>query len=329
MKIPPNKKKSDMYLITGATGFVGSSLIRRLIADESLVVAAVRVKPENWTLRCAVLEIGDFSAGSKLSFALAGVHSVVHTAARVHIMNDKSADALSEFRKVNVAGTMNLARQAALAGVKRFIFISSIKVNGEQTNIGRPFTAGQIPAPSDPYGVSKYEAEMGLRALSEETGMEVVIIRSPLVYGPGVKANFLSIMKWLELGVPLPLGGMTKNLRSFVFLDNLVDLIVTCISHPAAANQTFLVSDDKDLSTTALLEKMAIVMGRPSRLFAVPAILISLGARLIGMPDISQRLSGSLQVEIKKTKDLLGWSPPVSMDEGLRQTAEHFLRMQS
>lgn len=329
MKIPLNKKKSDIYLITGATGFVGSSLIRRLMANQLSVVAAVRVKPKNWTLRCPILEIGDFRASSNLSFALAGVHSVVHAAARVHIMNDKSVDALTEFRKVNVAGTMNLARQAALAGVKRFLFISSIKVNGEQTNFECPFTASQIPSPSDPYGVSKYEAEMELRALSEETGMEVVIIRSPLVYGPGVKANFLSIMKWLQMGVPLPLGGVTKNLRSFVFIDNLIDLIVTCISHPAAANQIFLVSDDKDLSTSALLEKMAIVMGRPSRLFPVPAVLISIGTRLIGRPDIYQRLCGSLQVDIKKTKDLLGWSPPVSMDEGLRQTADHFLRTKS
>ncbi|OYY13628.1 MAG: hypothetical protein B7Y67_12095 [Polynucleobacter sp. 35-46-11] len=327
MKIPFNKKKSDIYLITGATGFVGSSLIRRLIADESLVVAAVRAKPRKWELQCAVLEVGDFSAGTNFSVALAGVHSVVHTAARVHIMNDKSADALSEFRKVNVAGTLNLARQAALAGVKRFLFISSIKVNGEQTNIGYPFTADKIPVPSDPYGVSKYEAEMGLIAISKETGMEVVIIRSPLVYGPGVKANFLSMMKWVKRGIPLPLGRVTKNRRSFVFIDNLVSMIIACINHPAAANQIFLVSDDEDLSTEGLLRRMAFALGCSSKLIPVPVALITLCTKLFGRADIAQRLCGSLQVDIKKTKDLIGWSPPVSVDEGLRQTAAHFLKM--
>lgn len=260
---------------------------------------------------------------------LSGVSAVVHCAARVHVMSEEAADPLFEFRRVNVDGTLNLARQASEAGVRRFVFISSIKVNGECTDLGHPFTADQIPAPSDPYGVSKYEAEMGLRALSEETGMEVVIIRSPLVYGPGVKANFLSMMNWLRRGIPLPLGGVTKNRRSFVFIDNLVSMIIACINHPAAANQTFLVSDDEDLSTAGLLDRMALVLGCSSKLITIPTALITLGARLIGRSDISQRLCGSLQVDINKTKGFLGWSPPVSVGEGLRQTAEHFLEMQS
>jgi nucleoside-diphosphate-sugar epimerase len=244
-------------------------------------------------------------------------------------MNEIAADLLFEFRRVNVDGTLNLAHQASEAGVRRFVFISSIKVNGEFTELDHPFTADQIAAPSDPYGVSKHEAEMGLMALSEETGMEIVIIRSPLVYGPGVKANFLSMMNWLRRGIPLPFGGVTKNRRSLVFLDNLVDLIVVCINHPAAANQIFLVSDDEDQSTAGLLERVALALGCPSKLISVPIALITLGAKLIGRPDISQRLCGSLQVDIKKTKDLLGWAPPVSVDEGLRQTAAHYLKMQS
>ena len=203
--------------------------------------------------------------------------------------------------------------------------MSSIKVNGEHSQPGHPFTADEIPAPGDPYGVSKCEAEAGLRALSQETGMEVVIIRPPLVYGPGVKANVLAMMRWLQRGVPLPLGGVTANRRSLVFLDNLVDLIVTCIDHPAAANQTFLVSDDEDLSTAALLRRMAVALERPARLIPVPAGLIVFGAKLIGRPGIAQRLCGSLQVDIGKTKELLGWVPPVSVEEGLRRTAMHWL----
>lgn len=243
-------------------------------------------------------------------------------------MNEEAADPLAEFRRVNVEGTLRLAWQAAEAGVRRFVFVSSIKVNGEHSQPGQPFTADQTPAPGDPYGVSKMEAEQGLRVLARETGMEVVIIRPPLVYGPGVKANFLAMMRWLQRGVPLPLGGVTENRRSLVFLDNLIDLIVTCIDHPAAANQTFLVSDDEDLSTAALLRRMAAALGRPARLIPVPAGLITLGARLIGRPGIAQRLCGSLQVDIGKTKSLLGWVPPVSVDEGLRRTAEHWLKTQ-
>jgi UDP-glucose 4-epimerase len=208
--------------------------------------------------------------------------------------------------------------------------LSTIKVNGEFTILGKPFTAKDIPMPQDFYSISKYEAELGLRSIAKEFGMELVIIRSPLVYGPWVKANFLSIMNWLQKSALLPLGGITKNRRSFIFLGNLVDMIITCANHPAAANQIFLVSDDEDLSTSALLERTALALGRrSSKLLKVPAALIMLGAKLIGRPDISQRLCGSLQVDIKKTKDLLGWSPPVSVDEGLRQTAAHFLKVKS
>jgi nucleoside-diphosphate-sugar epimerase len=317
-------------LVSGATGFVGRALIDKLNSNQIYEpIAAVRKIQKNNFFNCPVMEIGELGQIITASPFKNNIDVVVHAAARVHVMKDDASNPLLEFRRVNVNGTLNLAHQASEAGVRRFVFISSIKVNGECTDLGHPFTADQIPMPSDPYGISKYEAEIGLIALAKETGMEVVIVRSPLVYGPGVKANFLSMMNWMRRGIPLPLGGVTKNRRSFVFIDNLVSVVVACINHPAAANQTFLVSDDEDLSTSGLLERMALALGLPSKLMAVPTSLIALGAKLIGRPDISQRLCGSLQVDIRKTKDLLGWSPPVSMDEGLRQTAAHFMKMQS
>lgn len=317
-----------MILVTGASGFVGRALCSNLVNHFHLRIS-VRDKSKTELFKNVDTLEASLSPDQDWSHALSGVSVVVHCAARVHVMNDKAVNPLLEFRRVNVDGALNLAHQASEAGVRRFVFISSIKVNGECTELGHPFTADQIPLPSDPYGVSKYEAEIGLRVLSEETGMEVVIIRSPLVYGPGVKANFLSMMNWLRRGFPLPLGSVTKNRRSFVFIANLVSMIIACISHPAAANQTFLVSDDEDLSTTELLERMALALGRPSKLIAVPENLVAGGAKLIGRSDIFQRLYGSLQVDIKKTKDLLGWSPPVTVDEGLRQTAAPLFKMQS
>jgi len=257
------------------------------------------------------------------TLALAGVEVIIHTAARVHVMKDKAINPLIEFRTTNVTGTLTLARQAAQVGVKRFIFISSIKVNGEGTLLGCPYTADDAPAPVDPYGISKMEAEQGLKALAAETGMEVVIIRPVLVYGPGVKANFRSMMHWLNKGVLLPLGAI-NNRRSLVAINNLVDLIVTCIDHPAAANQIFLVSDGEDLSTTELLGRMAKALGKPARLLPVPSFLLRAGAALIRKNNIAQRLCGSLQVDIEKTRSLLGWNPPVSVDEALKRTAKSF-----
>jgi len=316
-----------MILLTGASGFVGRAVLALLLQRRPVRVALRRPDTAGVPEGVEVVE-ASLSPEQDWISSLSGVSSVVHCAARVHVMNEDAGDPLAEFRRVNVDGTLRLARQAAEAGVRRFVFVSSIKVNGEHSQPGHPFTADEIPAPGDPYGVSKCEAEAGLRALSQETGMEVVIIRPPLVYGPGVKANFLAMMRWLQRGVPLPLGGVTANRRSLVFLDNLVDLIVTCIDHPAAANQTFLVSDDEDLSTAALLRRMAAALGRPARLIPVPAGLIVFGAKLIGRPGIAQRLCGSLQVDIGKTKALLGWSPPISVDEGLRRTAEHWIESQ-
>ena len=317
---------NSRILLTGATGFIGKSMAKRLFSDGYNIVSALRVHPTAQLLSGEVIVVGDIGSNTDWSRALSGVEFVVHCASRVHIMTDVSKNPLAEFRAVNVGGTISLAKQAAAAGVKRFIFLSSIKVNGESTISGHPFTADLPPNPADPYAVSKYEAEMGLSAVSLETGMEIVIIRSPLVYGPGVKANFLSMLNLLFRRIPLPLGAVKDNRRSFVYLDNLVDLIVTCIKHPAAANQIFLVSDDDDLSTTSLLQRLASNLGKPSKLIKVSPRLIQFGASFIGKASIAQRLCGSLQVDIKKTQDFLGWSPPVSLDDGLRQTAEHYLK---
>ncbi len=312
-------------LITGGNGFVGRALTRDVLALGYDVRLPVR-QPQRVDQIAGVetVEIGSLSLENDWTAALRNVDRIVHLAARVHVMNDKSTDPLAEFRRVNVEGTANLARQAAAAGVCRFVFLSSIKVNGEFTQEGHTFTADDAPAAEDPYGVSKYEAEQLLRQIATETGMEVVIIRPPLVYGPGVKANFESMMRWLARGVPLPLAAVTQNRRSLVALDNLVDLIVTCLNHPAAANQTFLVSDGEDLSTTELLKRMGAALGCPARLFHLPPGLLKLGAALVRKPGIYQRLCGSLQLDIAKTRQLLGWSPLVSVDEGLRRAAEGF-----
>lgn len=308
-------------LITGATGFVGQALSHEAILRGYSVLEAVRRTPRNRRNTF----IADINGKTDWAEALNGVDSVVHLAARVHVMRDTEANPLARFREVNVDGTFNLAQQAAAAGVSRFIFLSSVKVNGEFTEAGQPFTADDLSAPENPYGVSKYEAENLLRKIASETGMEVVIIRAPLVYGPSVKANFGSMMRWLSRGLPLPLAAVTENRRSLVALDNLVDLIMICLYHPAAANQTFLASDGEDLSTAELLKRMGAAMGRPAHLFYLPPALLKLGATALNKTDIHQRLCGSLQLDIAKTRDLLGWTPPVSMDEGLRRTAEGFL----
>jgi nucleoside-diphosphate-sugar epimerase len=309
-------------LVTGANGFVGQAVLLRLNGMGGFTaIGSVRRAAMLADGGAPLAAVGELSAQTDWSAALAGAQAVVHTAARVHVMQEAAADPLAEFRRVNVQGTLNLARQAAAAGVRRFVFVSSIKTNGEATQPGFPFTADDAPAPVDAYGISKMEAEQGLLAVSAQTGMEVVIIRPPVVYGPGVKANFAAMMHWLRRGVPLPLGAI-HNRRSLVALDNLVDLIVLCLSHPAAANQTFLVSDGEDVSTTQLLRRMGQALGCPSRLIPVPASILKIAAALVGKSDVAHRLCGSLQVDITKTRQLLGWTPPLSLDEGLKRATE-------
>jgi UDP-glucose 4-epimerase len=319
-----------MMLVTGATGFVGSAVLQRLaelnaadgtgLEPRELLGISRRI-PSLPLLGVRYVKLGDLSGSIEWAPVLQGADVLIHTAARVHVMADTAADPLAEFRRVNVQGTLHLARQAAAAGVRRFVFVSSVKVNGEATQLGSAFLPDASTAPLDPYGISKMEAEESLRQIARETGMEVVIVRPPLVYGPGVKANFAALMRAVQRGLPLPLGAVTTNRRSLVALDNLVDLLITCIDHPAAANQTFLVSDGEDLSTTDLLRRMARAMNVPARLLPVPPALLQLGAGLVGKGDMAQRLLGSLQVDITHTRETLGWAPPISVDEGLRRAA--------
>lgn len=259
------------------------------------------------------------------SDTLHDVDQIVHVAARVHVMHDMVADPLLAFRQVNVEGTRALAQAAVQTGVRRLVFLSSIKVNGESTSGRAAFTETDTPAPLDPYSVSKCEAEDVLLALAREGRIEVVVIRPPLVYGPGVKANFETMMRWLMRGVPLPLGAI-HNRRTLVALDNLVDLIVTCLNHPLAANEIFLAGDAEDLSTSDLLRRLARALGVPARLMPVPASLLEIVAASIGKGAVAERLCGNLQVDISKARRLLGWSPPVPVREGLRRVADDYLK---
>jgi UDP-glucose 4-epimerase len=319
----------DKYsvVITGANGFVGRALCATLWNLGYRVKTLTRC-PYVFEGGIQNIVLTDLNMKAPVLEVMQGVDVVIHLAARVHVMKESSLDVLATlaaYRAINVEMTLNLARQAALAGVQRFIYMSSIKVNGERTVPGKPFKEDDVPAPEDPYGVSKMEAELALLTLSKETGMEVVIIRPPLIYGPGVGANFMTMMRWVAHRVPLPLGAI-HNQRSMLALGNLVDFITICIGHPKAAGQVFLVSDGQDISVTQLLHKLASALKVRLFLPPLPVSLIQLVAATLGKGTIAQRLCNNLQVDSTKTQSLLGWSPPLSLDAGLQVTADWYLK---
>ncbi len=324
--------------VTGATGFVGRALVEDLLSESYEVKALVRQSSDNLPLvveQVVVGDLADFNLARReglMRKALKDVDVIVHVAARVHIMKDDVFEPLVQFRKVNRDATLVLARLAADAGIKRFVFLSSIKVNGENTQPDKYFTPDDINIPDDPYGLSKYEAEQGLLALAKETELEVVIIRPPLVYGPGVKGNFNTMIKWMSMPLPLPFGAI-HNRRSFVALDNLVNLVCLCVDREKslkASNQVLLISDGKDISTTQLLEKVRQVLNcgphsvTKAWLVPVPERILILFAKALGKADMSKRLFGSLQVDSSKTHELLGWKPVVNMDEQLAKMSKDF-----
>lgn len=302
-------------LLTGATGFVGRRLVDCLLNKTSVDLTAA-VRSHSVPEHVPFVMVDDLDWDTDWSAALRNQQVVVHAAGRAHIMKDLASDPLAEYRRINVGGTLNLARQAAKAGIRRFVFISTIGVNGNINTC--PFTEDDLPNPVEPYAQSKWEAEQGLWDIQKATGMELVVLRPPLAYGYNAPGNFGNLIRWVEKGIPLPFGAI-HNQRSLVALDNLVDLITLCINHPAAANQTFLVSDGHDLSTTELLIGVASTMGKPSRLLPIPAGILMLCARFLGKKALAQRLLGSLQVDISKSRTLLGWEPPVSVKEGLQR----------
>ena len=300
--------------IVGAGGFVGRGLIGRLTADRHDLVPIVRA-PAGLPQEHAIADLGS----ADWDGLLAGMDAVVHLAARVHMMKDKARDALAEFRRVNYEGAMLVAEAAARQRVKRFLFVSTIKVNGEASRRGRPFRADDPPRPEDPYAISKHEAEQALFRLAAISGMDVTVIRPPLVYGPGVRGNFGAMIAAIRRRMPLPLGSVNSNRRSFVSLDNLTDLIAVALCHPAAAGEVFLVSDGEDVSTARLIRLLARALRKPAILVPVPPRLILMAARVAGKGPAASRLLGDLQADLGKTCDRLGWSPPVSLEEGLRR----------
>lgn len=330
-------------LVTGATGLVGSGLVKRLIAEHHQVFALVRDISLSLPETVRQIAIGDLSllseynrvnvnrqkryegtlspdlySNNQLEDIFQEIDDVIHLAARVHVMKEHAADPLREFRRVNTEATLSLAEQAAKAGVKRFIFLSTIKVNGESTTDRLPFSEEDDCNPTDPYAVSKLEAEQGLMEIGRNTGMEVVIIRPPLVYGLGVKGNFASMMRWVARGIPLPLGAV-RNKRSFLALGNLVSFIICCLKHPKAANQVFLLSDGEDISTPALIEKLAQSQGKKARLIPIPVSWMKFGAKILGKSDVANRVLGSLQLDSRKARSLLNWSSVISIDEQLKE----------
>jgi nucleoside-diphosphate-sugar epimerase len=309
-------------LVTGASGFIGRVLCARLSeADDVELVATVR-RSADWRWPGISVRTKELAPDERWDDALASVDVVVHAAARAQAPNGH--DGAAAYRRVNVDGALNLARQAASCGVKRFVFLSSAKVNGDNTQPGSAFRADDRPAPADAYAVSKHEAELGLASIAEGQGMEIVTIRPPLVYGPAVKANFLTLMRWVYKGYPRP-RARVDNRRSFIAAQNLVDLVQVCCAHPLAANETFMAADGDDVSTAELIVRLGVALGRPARLVPVPPKVLMALATVAGKRDQASKLLGNLQIDARRTRERLGWEPPVSMEEALQATARHFL----
>jgi nucleoside-diphosphate-sugar epimerase len=312
------------FLVTGANGFVGTPLCKQLHARGWAVRAAMRMaRPLAEGIETAL--VGTLDGETNWTNALDGVDVVLHLAARVHVMHEDAASPLDEFRKTNVAGTEHLARAAAANGVKRLVYVSSVKVNGEATQGEGKFTGANMPLPQDPYGISKWEAEQALHRVAAETGLEIVVVRPPLVYGPNVKGNFEQMLRVVAKGIPLPLASM-KNLRSLIYVENLVDALIACATHPAAVGKTYLVGDGDDVATPDLLRQLSIAMGRAPRLLPCPVALLQFGGRLLGKSDQIERLIGSLRVDSSAIRLELNWTPPFSLQQGLRATGEQFNR---
>ena len=310
------------FLITGANGFVGTSLCAELLRQGQSVRAAVR-QTSQLQEGIEVVAVGNIDENTDWLNALRGVDVVIHLAARVHVMSDTVADPLAEFRRVNTAGTDYLARCAAANGVQRLVYVSSIKVNGEATHGDKKLTEADAPAPQDPYGISKWEAEQALHRVADQTGLEVVIVRPPLVYGPGVKGNFAQMLGVVAKGIPLPFASI-HNRRSLVYVCNLAHALHTCATHPAAAGQTYLVCDGEDISTPDLVRQLAQGMGVPAHLFPCSPTLLRLVGKLAGKSQQLERLLGSLRVDGDKMRADLDWVPPYSLRQGLQATAEWY-----
>jgi nucleoside-diphosphate-sugar epimerase len=320
-----NEMHRPKILVSGANGFIGRALCEKLIADGQPVIGAVRTDMATGRLPVGIerLTIGNIGTYTQWSAALSGVDCVIHLAARAHMLEAGESDAITAYRQVNVAGTQSLAHTAADMGVRRFIYMSSVKVNGN----GKPdpYNEHDRPMPADPYGISKYEAEQVLQEISGSTGLELVVLRPPLVYGPHVKANFLQLLNLVARGIPLPLASV-KNKRSLISMTNLIDALLTCIKHPKAAGQTYLVSDGSDISVSDLVKKIALALGKTSHVFPFPIALLRLLAKIIGRTDTVNRILDSLTVNSSKIRSDLDWIPPFTMEDGLKETAKWYLK---
>jgi len=316
-------KRFDSVLITGANGFIGKALCKRMLAENWRVRGAIRSTHSKIVLPRGVeiFQIKSLGPYTDWSETLVDIDCVIHLAARVHVINDTATDSLSAFRWLNVKGTERLARMAARSGCRRFFFMSTVKVNGEE----RPqaYTERDMPKPLGPYGISKWEAEQVLHEIAKATGLEVTILRPSMVYGPGVKANFLRLVRSVARGVPLPLASV-NNRRSLIYLENLVDAIITCIKHPRAAGQTYCVSDGEDVSTPELIRRISSALARPVRLFPFPPILLKISGIITGKSVVIDRLLRSLTIDCSKIRRELDWQAPFSMEQGLRETAKWY-----